>query len=37
MDEKEFKYRQEVADVFLHSVLNNKKIILLDKILNIKK
>lgn len=34
MDEKEFKYRQEVADVFLHSVLNSKKIILLDKILN---
>jgi hypothetical protein len=35
MDEKEFKYRQEVADVFLHNVLNNKKIILLDKILNV--
>ena len=34
MDEKEFKYRQEVADVFLHSVLNSKKVILLDKILN---
>lgn len=37
MDEKEFEYRQEVADVFLHSVLNDKKIILLDKILNVKK
>ncbi len=34
MDEKEFKYRQEVADVFLHSVLNSRKVILLDKILN---
>ena len=34
MDEEEFKYRQEVADVFLHGVLNSKKIILLDKILN---
>jgi len=34
MDEKEFKYRQEVADVFIHSVLNSKKVILLDKILN---
>lgn len=37
MDEKEFKYRQEVADVFLHSVLNSKKIVLLDKILNVNK
>lgn len=37
LTEDEFKYRQEVADVFLHSVLNSKKIILLDKILNIKK
>jgi len=37
MDEKEFKYRQEVADVFLHSVLNSKKIVLLDKILDFKK
>jgi DNA-binding transcriptional regulator YhcF (GntR family) len=35
MDEAEFKYRQEVADVFLHSVLNARRIILLDKILNI--
>ncbi len=35
MDEAEFKYRQEVADVFLHSVLNTRRIILLDKILNI--
>lgn len=34
MDKEEFKYRQEVADVFLHSVLNSKKIILLDKILD---
>jgi hypothetical protein len=34
MDEDEFKYRQEVADVFLHSVLNSRNIILLDKILN---
>lgn len=34
MDEKEFRYRQEVADVFLHGVLNSKKIILLDKILD---
>jgi hypothetical protein len=34
MDEAEFKYRQEIADVFLHSVLNSKKIILLDKILD---
>ncbi len=34
MDEEEFKYRQEVADVFLHSVLNSRKIILLDKILD---
>lgn len=37
MDEEEFKYRQEVADVFLHSVLNSRKIILLDKILDPKK
>jgi hypothetical protein len=37
MDEEEFKYRQEVADVFLHSVLNSRNIILLDKILNIPK
>lgn len=37
MDEAEFKYRQEVADVFLHSVLNARRIILLDKILNINK
>lgn len=35
MDKKEFKYRQEVADVFLHTILNSKKIILLDKILDI--
>lgn len=34
MDKKEFQYRQEIADVFLHSVLNSKKIILLDKILD---
>ncbi len=34
MDKEEFKYRQEIADVFLHSVLNSKKIILLDKILD---
>jgi DNA-binding transcriptional regulator YhcF (GntR family) len=34
MNEEEFKYRQEVADVFLHSVLNSKKIILVDKIFN---
>lgn len=34
MTVEEFKYRQQVADVFLHSVLNSKKIILLDKILN---
>ncbi len=34
MKEDEFKYRQEVADVFLHNVLNSKRIILLDKILN---
>lgn len=34
MDKEEFKYRQEVADVFLHSVLNSRKIILLDKILD---
>jgi DNA-binding transcriptional regulator YhcF (GntR family) len=37
MDEKEFRYRQEVADVFLHGVLNSKKIVLLDKILDVKK
>ncbi len=36
MSEEEFKYRQEVADVFLHSVLNSKKIILVDKIFNFK-
>lgn len=34
MDKKEFQYRQEIADVFLHSVLNSKKIVLLDKILD---
>ncbi|MFA5644634.1 MAG: hypothetical protein WC928_03885 [Patescibacteria group bacterium] len=34
MDEKEFKYRQELADVFLHSILNSKRIVLLDKILD---
>lgn len=34
MDEAEFRYRQEIADVFLHSVLNSKKIILLDEIFN---
>ncbi len=34
MDEAEFKYRQEIADVFLHSALNSRKIILIDKILN---
>ncbi len=37
MDKEEFKYRQEVADVFLHSVLNSRNIILLDKILNTSK
>ena len=34
MDEEEFSHRQEVADVFLHTVLNSKKIILVDKIFN---
>ncbi len=34
MDVAEFKYRQEVADVFLHSVLNSKRLVLLDKIFN---
>ncbi len=34
MNKEEFKYRQEIADVFLHSVLNSKKIILFDKILD---
>lgn len=35
MDEEEFKYRQEIADVFLHSLLNSRRMILLDKILDI--
>jgi len=37
MDEEEFKYRQEIADVFLHSVLNSRRLVLLDKILDVKK
>lgn len=37
MDEEEFKYRQEIADVFLHSVLNSRRIVLLDKIFDLKK
>lgn len=37
MDEEEFMYRQEIADVFLHSLLNSRRMILLDKILNIEK
>jgi len=30
MDENEFKYRQEIADVFLHIILENKKIVLVN-------
>jgi hypothetical protein len=37
MDEEEFQYRQEIADVFLHSLLNSRRLVLLDKIFNIEK
>ncbi len=37
MDEEEFKYRQEIADVFLHSLLNSRRLVLLDKIFNTEK
>jgi DNA-binding transcriptional regulator YhcF (GntR family) len=30
MDENEFKYRQEIADVFLHTILESKKIVLIN-------
>jgi DNA-binding transcriptional regulator YhcF (GntR family) len=30
MDDAEFKYRQEIADVFLHTILENKKIVLVN-------
>ena len=36
MNEAEFRYRQEIADVFLHGVLNSRRIILVDKIFNAK-
>lgn len=32
MDEKEFSYRQEIFDVFLHKILNGKNIVITDNL-----
>ena len=34
MDEREFRYRQEIMDIFLYNILEGKKIILIDTILD---
>jgi DNA-binding transcriptional regulator YhcF (GntR family) len=31
MDESEFKYRQEIVDIFLHTILEGKKIVLVNE------
>lgn len=32
MDEREFTYRQEIFDVFLHKIMDNKKIVITDNL-----
>lgn len=32
LDEAEFEYRREIADVFLHNILESKKLVLLNKL-----
>lgn len=32
MEEKEFYYRREVVDIFLYTILNNKKVVIIDKL-----
>ena len=34
MDESEFRYRQEMMDIFLYNIFEGKKIVLIDKILD---
>jgi len=34
MDEKEFNYRQEIMDIFLYNIIEGKKIILIDTLLD---
>jgi hypothetical protein len=32
MDQKEFQYRQEIADIFVYNIMRTKKIILINNI-----